>query len=60
MIDSHDNKGLTQNQDLATKINEKLIANPLPTPRSYEGKKYYGASDVAKITVTNQRKRRLL
>ena len=66
MVVLHDNKSSPQNQELATKTYEKPIASPfaplprangvqMPMPREFNGKKYYGAEDVAKIIgVTRQ------
>ena len=50
MIGSHDSKSSPQNQDVRIKT-EPTPAHTLrtPTPRTYNGKKYYCASDVAKI-----------
>ena len=58
----NDNKSSPQNQDVNSLSTEKVIhtsftpsandpANKvqMPTPRTYEGKEYYGAADVAKI-----------
>ena len=47
MIDSHDTKGSPKNQGVNDLSTQKIIDTPL-TPRTYEGKLYYGAVDVAK------------
>ena len=47
MIDDS-NKSSPQNQDVNELSTEKVIDTSL-TPRTFEGKEYYGASDVAKI-----------
>ena len=47
MIDDS-NKGSPKNQGVNDLSTQKIIDTPL-TPRTYEGKLYYGAADVAKI-----------
>ena len=49
MVALDDNKGSLQNQDSAKKNLAHGIATPLPTPRTYKGKKFYGTDEVAKI-----------
>ena len=50
MIDSNDNKGSQKNQGVQADKNKKVVHTTCtPTPRTYEGKLYYGAEDVAKI-----------
>ena len=46
----NDNKSSPQMQDVNDMSTKKIIDTPLtPRPRTYEGKEYYGAADVAKI-----------
>ena len=51
---SHDNKGSQKNQGVESKNNFAPMSQPfnthsIPLPRTFEGKLYYGAEDVAKI-----------